>query len=272
MFGHCPTYTGCMWGVCMFLVLKTEPFPRARNLFVRLFQKPKPPELSRVAVRGGAYFYSAVLHADKHGKTDFSALMPLGGCVQRIVPDGALPPLPAPFAVFRPRFFPAHLFLQTALQYLRQQAAGAPLPLLGISDRNGLLANCIPPFADVAVHIRIFTAAPQRYAAVCEQVFCEQGLPLILSDSEAALQSCTVQLYPFAENAAPYFPGRLVYAAGDAAYAGAELTLPEELEARRPPGADALQFVSALCELCNVPLPKTLCYDTLQPIKSGEIY
>ena len=221
----------------MFLVLKTEPFSRARNPFVRLFQKPKPPELSRVAVRGGAYFYSAVL-----------------------------------YAVFQPRFFPAYLFLQTALQHLRKQTEGAPLPLLGISDRNGLLANCIPPFADVAAHIRIFTAAPQRYAAVCEQVFCERGLPLILSDSKAALRSCTVQLLPFAENAAPYFPGQLVTTATGAVYAGTGLKLPDELAARRPPDTNALQFVSALCELCNVPLPKTLCYDTLRPIKSGKIY
>lgn len=256
----------------MFLVLKTEPFSRARNPFVRLFQKPKPPELSRVAVRGGAYFYSAVLYADKHGKTDFSLLLPLGGCIQRIVPNGTLPTLPAPFAVFQPRFFPAYLFLQTALQHLRKQTEGTPLPLLGISDRNGLLANCIPPFADVAAHIRIFTAAPQRYAAVCEQVFCERGLPLILSDSEAALRSCTVQLLPFAENAEPYFPGQLVTTATGAVYAGTGLELPAELAARRPPDTNALQFVSALYELCNVPLPKTLCYDALYPIKSGKIY
>ena len=164
----------------MFLVLKTEPFSRARNPFVRLFQKPKPPELSRVAVRGGAYFYSAVLYADKHGETDFSLLLPLGGCIQRIVPNGTLPTLPAPFAVFQPRFFPAYLFLQTALQHLRKQTEGAPLPLLGISDRNGLLANCIPPFGDVAAPKRKFKAPPQRYSAVCEQVFCVRGLPLIL--------------------------------------------------------------------------------------------
>ena len=187
-------------------------------------------------------------------------------------PTGRCQRCPHRLRFFSRAFSLLTFFLQTALQHLRKQTEGAPLPLLGISDRNGLLANCIPPFADVAAHIRIFTAAPQRYAAVCEQVFCERGLPLILSDSEAALRSCTVQLLPFAENAEPYFPGQLVTTATGAVYAGTGLKLPAELAARRPPDTNALQFVSALYELCNVPLPKTLCYDALYPIKSGKIY
>ncbi len=255
----------------MFLVLRTEPFCRARNPISRLFQKPLPPKLERVAVRGGAFFYSAVLHADKRGQTDFSVLLPLGGCVQRIVPGGDLPPLPAPFAVFTPRLYPACLFMQSALYFLQQLTGKAPLPLLGIWDERGLLADCVPPFADLAAHICIFTKAPQRYAAVCEQVFCTRGLPLILSDSESTLRPCAARLYPFAENAPPYFPGRIVLDSGSM-YAGEGLTLPEELEARRPQGTDVLQFASALRELCNVPLPETLRFDALRPIKSGKIY
>ena len=255
----------------MFLVLKTEPFPVREIPFCACSKNRSRLNFHVLPCAAARISIPPCCMPINTAKRIFPCC-----CARRLHtahrPQRTLPTLPAPFAVFQPRFFPAYLFLQTALQHLRKQTEGTPLPLLGISDRNGLLANCIPPFADVAAHIRIFTAAPQRYAAVCEQVFCERGLPLILSDSEAALRSCTVQLLPFAENAAPYFPGQLVTTATGVVYAGTGLELPAELAARRPPDTNVLQFVSALYELCNVPLPKTLCYDALHPIKSGKIY
>ena len=242
---------------CMFLILKLNPAAAKKRGF-RLFSKQQPPSVTRVAVRGGAFFYFAVAALDRHGQTDLTPLLRLGGCIRRIVPAGPLPPLAAPFARFVPKLAPARLFLQTALHVLQVQ--NAALPSLGISDPNGLLAEAVLPFAAYAGELRVFTNAPQRYAAVGEQIFCKWGLPLVLADRASALSACAVRLFPFTENKTAA-PG--VWEADGARRTPSGLCLPDELERRRPAGTDALLYLSALYEVCGVPLPGDLHYRSL---------
>lgn len=259
-----PAYHTVCGVFCMFLVLKVEPYVPKKGLFSRLVRKT-PPVVTRVAVRGGAYFYLAAVTPDRRGRADFSPLLPLGGCVKRVVPAGPLPALPAPFALYAPLLAPAKLFLHTALfDFAKRRRTFASL---GFSDPAGLLAGEIGAFAPFAGELRVFTNAPQRYAAAEEQVLCKWGLPLVLTDRESALAGCAVRLIPFEKNG-PHYPGALEADGERRTPSG--LRLPPETEKRRPAGADPLLFLSALHELCGAPLSADLCFDALRPDFAGE--
>lgn len=257
----------------MFTILKVIPYTRPRFFWQGWFQKTPAPELQRVDVRGGAFFYIAQLYADKNGSVDFNALLPLGGSRQRLLPCGqVLQKLPEPFRWFKPTVLPGLLFMNTALRFLKTTSFLHPLQTIGIADENAVLCKSALPFASYAKEVRVYTAHPERYAQTSEEMLEAYGLPLVLSNTPKTVEACEVQLWPFQANA-HMSPGRFVLHHGiSATLAGTTLTLPSEQAHRCPPDTDALLFASALYELCNDASLGTLCYDRFLPIKTQRAY
>lgn len=259
-----------MWGVFMFTVLKVNPFQKP-PIFKRLFYRSPEPILTRVPLRGGAFFYTAECFADKRGNADLSVLPDLvGGCAQRILLQDTKIPILPPLQIFEPVLYPQILFLNTAIDFLCALPDAPHLRTLGFVDPEARLQKTIVPFVRQAKTVKIFTDFPKRYDELAKEILADWGLSVIVSACADVLRDCNVLLAPFlkTENG---LGGVLQYGIPKVCYAGDGCVLPAEFEARRPQGVAADVFASALYELCNQKELENLRYTRLKPIKSMAI-
>lgn len=256
-----------MWGVFMFTVLKVNPFQKP-PIFKRLFYRPPKPSLTRVPLRGGAFFYTVECFADKRGNADLSSLPDLvGGCAQRILLQDVKIPILPPLQIFDPVLYPQILFLNTAVDFLEKLPESPHARTLGFVDPEARLQNAIVPFVRQAKTVKIFTDFPKRYDELAKEILADWGLSVIVSSCADVLRDCTVLLMPFlkTENG---IDGVLQYGMPKVCCAGDGCVLPAEFEARRPQGVDSVLFASALYELCNQKDLDNLRYARLKAIKS----
>lgn len=256
-----------MWGVFMFTVLKVNPFQKP-PIFKRLFYRPPKPSLTRVPLRGGAFFYTVECFADKRGNADLSSLPDLvGGCAQRILLQDVKIPILPPLQIFDPVLYPQILFLNTAVDFLEKLPESPHARTLGFVDPEARLQNAIVPFVRQAKTVKIFTDFPKRYDELAKEILADWGLSVIVSSCADVLRDCTVLLMPFlkTENG---IDGVLQYGMPKVCCAGDRCVLPAEFEARRPQGVDSVLFASALYELCNQKDLDNLRYARLKAIKS----
>lgn len=255
----------------MFTVLQVHAYQKP-PLFKRIFYQRPEPVITRIPLRGGAFFYKADFFADKHGETDLSVLPSLvGGCAQRLVPAGEQTQLQPPLQKFTPKLYPETLFLNTALRFLREQPESPNMRILGFTDDEARLQERIIPFVRLAKTVKIYTRFPNRYDELSQEILAEWGLSVIVSDCAEVLKDCNIILAPFFETALG--TRGVLYRTGEQiCYTGEQLLLPQEEEARRPEDTDAVLFAAALYELCNVKGLENLCYARLKPIKSETIY
>ncbi len=261
-----PTYNEGMWGVCMFTVIKVHPYQKPL-LFKRLFYRAPAPLITRVPLRGGAFFYEAEFFADKYGKADLSVLPALvGGCAQRLLLETADIPILPPLKQFTPTVYPEMLFLNTSLQFLRECSESPNARTLGFTDREARLQEKIIPFVRLAKSIKIYTDFPRGYDTLVKEILEEWGLSVIVSSHAEVLNDCNVVLDSFWESCTG---GRGLLRYEDMWYCCADdsFALPYAEEMRRPAGTDPVLFAAALYELCNVQGLENLKYARLKPIK-----
>ncbi len=257
----------------MFTVLQIEPYQKPRFL-QRLFYRPPAPKAERIAVRGGMFFYRAVLFADKHGEADLSVLPDLvGSSAQRILFCGEdTRELAPPLRRFVPVLYPSLLFLNTAYDFLKAMPTPPNMRALGVVDADARLQKLLFPFVRLAKTVKVYTNMPEKYDVLCAEILSEWGLSVIVSEQIDALADCDVILAPFAAAAGGQVGILQCGRRAGQCYAGDSLLLPSEAEARRPSGVAPVQFASALYELCNASELKDLRYADLKPIKNGAIY
>ena len=222
------------------------------------------PLLSRVAVRGGAFFYTLTLYADKHGEVDFSAVPEM--CLRRVIPvEGTELPEKCPVKLYRPSVFPLTVLLKRAEDDPRTRT-------IGIVDPKARLQHGVEHFIPYAKTIRVFTEMPEKYDAVCEMLVKAWGVAPVVSNNPTSIQSCDYVFAPF-QNIENVRQGIVrVRQGGNTFLSGNTVLLPPEIEMRRPAGTDPLLFAAALYELCNVKEIETLTYDRFVPIKTDAIY
>lgn len=260
-----------MWGVFMFTVLKiVEPLEKNRFFCFRR-RKKQMPLLSHVAVRGGAFFYTLTLYADKHGDVDFSAVSEM--CLRRVIPvEGTELPERCPVKLYIPSVFSLTVFLHSAVGLLQRAEDDPRTRTIGIVDPQARLQHGVEYFIPYAKTIRVFTDFPEKYDAACEMLVKAWGVAPIVSQNNAALNTCDYVFSPFQKGTGAVQGTVRVRQGGNTILAGNTVLLPPEIEKRRPAGTDPLLFAAALYELCNLREMQDLVYDRFVPIKTDTIY
>lgn len=263
-----------MWGVFMFCVLHVLPDRKTVFRFFRRFQKPAPPEVQKVPVRGGAFFYDVTVYADRRGEVDLTELpKAVGSSAQRILLcDGMDLELSPPMRLFKPSLFFSVVFMHSALDFLKADDTPPEQRILGIVDPDARLPQAILPFVKLAKTIKVYTKSPQRYKTLSDELLEDWGLSLILSETPQALSDCTVLLDPFAQNGKSFSGLLTLHKNGKSVLAGESIVLPPEYAERCPPGADPALFAAALYELCNISDLNALCYTRFMLINPASLY
>lgn len=260
-----------MWGVFMFTVLNIVKQTEKKRLFCFRRRKKEMPLLSRVAVRGGAFFYTLTLYADKHGEIDFSAVPEM--CLRRVIPvEGVTLPENCPAKRYNPSVFPLTVFLNSSIGLLKRAEDDPRTRTIGIVDPQARLQHGVEFFIPYAKTIRVFTDFPEKYDAACEMLVKAWGVAPIVSQNNAALNACDYVFSPFQKGEGERQGTVRVRQGGNAILSGNTVLLPPEIEMRRPAGTDPLLFAAALYELCNLKEMQDLVYDRFVPIKTDAIY
>lgn len=255
----------------MFAVLRVVPYQKP-PILKRLFYRTPMPNVTRVPLRSGAFFYIVECFADKHGNVDISMLPDLvGGCAQRILFCNTELLLLPPLQTFTPMLYPKLLFLNTVLDFLHKLPDAPNTRTLGFVDSDAQLQEKLIPFVRQAKTVKIFTNFPMRYDEIANRILTDWGLSVIVSSHAEVLHDCTVVIAPDMQTQTGEC-GVLQYGKEKACYTGGNFILPDEAKARRPSGVDDVAFASALYELCNWKDLENLRYRCLKPIKSAAIY
>ena len=193
------------------------------------------PLLSRVAVRGGAFFYTLTLYADKHGEVDFSAVPEM--CLRRVIPvEGVELSKNCPAKLYKPSVFPLTVFLNSSIGLLKRAEDDPRTRTIGIVDQNARLQHGVENFIPYAKTIRVFTEMSEKYDAVCEMLVKAWGVAPVVSNNPTAMQSCDYVFAPF-QNIEGVRQGTVrVRQGGNTILSGNTVLLPPEIEMRRPAG------------------------------------
>lgn len=260
-----------MWGVFMFTVLNIIQSPASGHFFTFRRRKKQPPTLSHVAVRGGAFFYTLTLYADKHGNVDFSAVPEM--CLHRVIPvEGVTLPQTSPVKLYIPSVFPLTVFLRSAVGLLQRAEDDPCVRTIGIVDPQARLQHAIEQFIPYAKTIRVYTDFPEKYEAVRELIAQAWGVAPIVGQQNGSCNGCDYVFAPFQKTAKTVQGTIRVRQGGGVLLAGDTVALPPEIETRRPKGTDPFLFAAALYELCNIREMQELSYTRFVPIKTDAIY
>lgn len=207
-------------------------------------------EIERIALRGGAFFYSIKAYADKNGQIDEAYLKSvIGSSANRILlRENTTLPKDSTLQLFKPKLLPHMLFMNTALAFLRE-TAGKENRILGILDWNAHLLKDILAFAPYAKRVIVFTNNPKSYESTKAEMMHTYGLPLELANT---LKKCDILLDPFYKAGEETFGLIHLHGVLPCCLRGEGVVLPKELNARCPSGTDPVLFLSALYEICNI--------------------
>lgn len=210
------------------------------------------PELVRVAVPGGSFFY--VLRAPR--RSDPQMLFRLAA---RCAPDvlTALPvPPDAPVRPFEPCAFP-----------LRRAAAAlcAILPLtrlppqkltVGAADPQGALCGRTQMLLPLASDVRIVTRQPDAFAFDALSARRRFGVSLTVGEDASLLAHCDAVVCAAPDEAFRDVPLLLSCMPSDGAFSPLPVRLPDSLARLCPQSVPPDLFAAALAEKCGVRVPE----------------
>lgn len=247
--------------IFLFAVLEIVPRKKEKYFLKHIFHKAPSMDIERIALRGGAFFYTVKAYANKNGEIDETYLKSvIGSSTNRILlKDNTMLPQNTTLHLFKPSLLPYILFMNTSFDFLNQTGE-RETRILGILDPDAYLLKCILRFAPLAKRILVLTNHPEAYEATKGEMLRTYGLPLELTDSFQKIKSCDVILEPFYKATENSFG--LIHLRGNlpCCFRGEGVVLPKELAARCPDGIDPVLFLAALYEICNIKGIESLSY------------
>ena len=254
----------------MFTILEIVPFHRERSFLKRLFYKTPEPQIERIALRGGGFFYSVMAYKDKNNMfAEKEICDAIGNAASRVIlKNSTTLPLDSKMHLFQPELFPTLLFSNMVLEYLKETKNEKEDRTLGILDPKGCLSQNVLAYVPYAKSICICTKHPERYQMAEKEALEEYGLPLTITENVEKCRDASVFLEPlYLKN--PELFGYLHERKGfETIYCGENLNLPPEFEERCPTNVDKIFFAAALYEISNIKNLENLSYANRKRIKT----
>ena len=256
----------------MFAVLLPTRLPK-QSFWKKWFYKSPQPQIEKIPVFGGGFFYTVRVFPQKTGEYDLSCLPQLLGicCKRLLFEHTCAPALPPSCAPFCPKLYPYIVFLNTVLRFLRENLAEYVGSTLGIADEKGLFAALLAENLPTVRQIFVYTCAPEKYECVQTAAMQRFGATIVFCTREG-IRGCDLQLR-CSDFSKTGIAGTLsVPQAGRTVLVGEGLVLPQSYLKKMPANIEPMCFAAALYECCNqIPLG-ALCHTRLRPQKNGEIY
>lgn len=256
--------------IFLFAILECVPFQPEKCFWKRWFQKIPEPQIERVAVRGGSYFYVVKVFLDKYGEFDEELLRnSIGNAIYRVIlKKGSSLPQNTTLKEFKPTLYPTLLFLHMALDYVKEKESEKRERSLGVRDEDAKLLENILPFAPFAKSILVYTKNETAYEETAQKMLGYYGLPLQLTEDEQKLKTCSILLEPFSKDNGKSRGILHLQRGMRDSFCGEDISLPMELLKRCPENIDQVLFASALYEICNVKSLENLSYAHRKRIKA----
>lgn len=210
------------------------------------------PELVRVPVPGGSFFY--VLRMPRQG--DAGTLFRLAArCAPVVLTTLPVPP-DAGVRLFRPTVFPLRR-AACALQTILPRTGLPPQKLsLGVLDPDGALRGAVQTLLPLASDVRVVTRDARQFDPDARSARRRFGAPLTVGEDASLLRRCDAVVCPAPDEAFRDVPVVLSCEAADGAFSLLPVCLPDSLARSCPASVPPDLFAAALAERCGVQMPE----------------
>lgn len=246
----------------MFVVLQPE--ERENTLLSRIadYLHPFEPQLIPIAVKGGAPFFIMNCPVKKGCGADISDTVSwqkiaasVGRCASRmLIPSWIEIPCDCGISRFVPKYLPHRIALNSAAAKLRSCQLSPAEITVGIADSLGILAGDIEQLVMLASTIIVVSNRRSKYEEVAVTIMEKYGAAIVIADDLSALSECNFIVTTDDRMIPPGTNCTVLCAQTDNPQFIhiTDAELPFEYQKMLPYGIDALQFASALYELCGV--------------------
>ena len=240
----------------MFVVLRyVEPEKKrlARKRQKKLLERSAPAACPTL---NGLPFYTLDVLNDKGGINWDSVCKKCGRYASRIVaprclclPDSGI------LKRFLPSFSAAHFIFNTALETIKAMTVPPDRFSVTVTDRTAAVSSKICSLLPYSSVVRVITANPERYSSACAEAFDRFGASLIIRSSYEPLRKPDVVICCDG-CATSAMTGAAVFSAkhgsfGALRFCGSGMELSERYREIIPPDIEAVDFCSAVTELCG---------------------
>ena len=217
-----------------------------------------PISVTRVALPGAFSFYRMTVQTNS-GRLPWADIARAAGSLRRrfLLPPSVTPPEGSGIRTFAPQTLPQFLLLNFAVRVLREKGLSPQSTPITLTDPQAALTQHIHQLAPFAKTLRVLTARPEQYEAAQQTLLAQTGMALCVAplsapkpQSGAAITLCAAWLPRDFSGLVITTEQRLFLRAETVC--GADVNLPEEIEALRPDGIDRVQFAAALEECCGM--------------------
>jgi hypothetical protein len=235
-----------------------------------LFRKPLP-ELERINVSGESFFYYLGIYRKQIEDNPAVLRELLGSCADRVLFCGEKPEASVYFKRIRVEGFLQTALINTARELLKSRCADNSRLRLCFIDKKGEYAEYLPTFSEYAGEITVVTDEPSAYVEICDRLYGEYGLSVIVGKSAGTLSSYDFTVSP-QFNLYKLFNNTVIIKNPSTGmldvFRGHELKIPEKVKAAAPQGVNKLEFVYALYKYCRIESLGELVFSDFKAIDS----
>ncbi|MCR4615254.1 MAG: hypothetical protein K5756_03815 [Clostridiales bacterium] len=244
----------------MFVVLQPE--KRDNGLLSRLsgWLHPYEPQLTQVAVKNGAPFFTLDC-PEIFSKKEGSYLLPwdkivsaVGRCFSRmLIPERIIIPRGIPINRFVPRYLPYRILVASVASILRECRLKPSDIHVAVIDSTGILSDDIEQLIMLSSCIKILTNRRRKYEEISIKLMKKYGAVLIIADDCSSINNCNFLITTYDKSVPKGFDGFVfcVSSENETFYSLNDIELPYEYEKLVPQDINRLDFAGALYELCG---------------------
>lgn len=237
----------------------------------QIFKKPVP-KLERINVGESSFFYRLELYKRQIEDNPDILRELLGKCSQRVIFSGSERPENSPyFKTVKVEGYLQRVLINTALDLLQKRFNGYERLKLCFVDKRGEYSGFLRDFALTAGEITVVTDKPSAYDGICNELYEEYGLSVIMSDRAGELSNYDFTVSP-QFNLNKLFNNTVIIknkASGLCdVLKGHEVKLPESVKQIIPQSVNKLEFIYALYTYCGIDSLGTLRFNDFKVIES----
>ena len=219
-----------------------------------VFKKPLPM-LERINVSGESFFYYLEIYRKRIEDNPAVIRELLGSCADRVLFCGEKAEASAYFKRIRAEGFLQTALINTAQELLKSRCADNSRLKLCFIDKKGEYSEYLPALSQYAGEITVVTDEPSAYSEICDRLYDEFGLSVIIGKSAGKLSSYDFTISP-QFNLYKLFNNTVIIKNPSTGlldvFRGHELKIPDNVKAVAPQGVNKLEFVYALYKYCRI--------------------
>ena len=256
----------------MFVYLHSIPYPKEENFKTRWKHRHRRPEIKKIILPQGMFYYSVQMPLDIHNQMDdFFIVQNIRKQYQSFVFAPSNSFVQSTLPAFSPKMYPAVIFLNSIYFYMQKRLKSLKNLTIAWLDKEGLCCQNLFAFATIVKDIKVYTNHSKQYQEIAKNIFEKNGLWISIHAAENYKAQEDILIDPFEKNDCGTF-GMLYTIKNHTKYIFEnKLQIIDKMKMPFLESDTDIQYLSALYEICNLKVLEKGLYTDIKAIKAYKV-